>query len=178
MQTKLARTVSKSNEAESTTRYDFHTVWWTPATVVQVWEIVAHYSAWKDWWRGIQKVEVVRQGEESGVGTVLRQGWRSWIPYTLVFDLEMIRLESKRLLEGRASGGLEGICKWTFTSVNDGTDIRFDVDVRPGRWWMNLPLLFVPYIVRANFETIMRWGREGLEWKLGMPVELRSLRSQ
>jgi hypothetical protein len=37
---------------------------------------------------------------------------------------------------------------------------------------MNLPLPFVPRIVRASFETIMRWGREGLERKLGAPVEL------
>lgn len=83
----------------------------------------------------------------------------------------MIRLESRRLLEGRASGDLEGVCKWTFTPVNGGTEIRFDVDVRPGRWWMNLPVPFASHIVRANFETIMRWGREGLGRKLGVPVQ-------
>jgi hypothetical protein len=86
----------------------------------------------------------------------------------------MIRLESRRLLEGRASGDLEGICRWTFTPIQDGTEIRFDVNVRPGRWWMNLPIPFVARIVRANFETIMRWGREGLERTLGVPVELCS----
>ena len=161
-----------SGAKEAANRYHFQTVWQTPAPVEKVWETLAHYSAWTTWWRGIRKVEVVREGESSGVGTVLRQGWRSWIPYTLVFDLEMIRLESKRLLEGRASGDLEGICKWTFTPVNGGTEIRFTVDVRPGRWWMNLPLPLVPQIVRANFETIMRWGREGLERKLGVPVQL------
>jgi hypothetical protein len=89
----------------------------------------------------------------------------------------MIRLESKHLLEGRASGDLEGICKWTFIPAHGGTEIRFDVDVRTGRWWMNLPIPFASRIVRANFETIMRWGREGLEQKLGAPVELRSPRS-
>ena len=160
-----------SGAKEAANRYHFQTVWQTPAPVEKVWETLAHYSAWTTWWRGIRKVEVVREGESSGVGTVLRQGWRSWIPYTLVFDLEMIRLESKRLLEGRASGDLEGICKWTFTPVNGGTEIRFTVDVRPGRWWMNLPLPLVPQIVRANFETIMRWGREGLERKLGVVVK-------
>lgn len=154
--------------------YRFQTVWWTPAAIERVWETLAHYSVWSTWWRGIRKVEVVRSGDDSGVGTVLRQGWRSWIPYTLVFDLEMIRLESKRLLEGRASGDLVGVCKWTFAPVNGGTEIRFNVDVRTGRWWMNLPIPFAPQIVRANFETIMRWGRAGLERKLGAPVELRS----
>ncbi len=174
----LTKIALRGDEERSTTSYRFQTVWWTPAVIEKIWETMAGYAAWPTWWRGIQNVEVMRRGNESGVGTVLRQGWRSWVPYTLVFDLEMIRLESKKVLEGHASGDLEGICMWTFTPVNGGTEIRFDVNVRTGRWWMNLPIPFAPRVVRANFETIMRWGREGLEWKLGAPVELRSVHSQ
>lgn len=166
--------IGLKNTERAATNYRFQTVWWTPAPIEKAWETLAHYAAWTSWWRGIRRVEVLRQGDESGAGTVLRQGWRSWLPYTLVFDLEMIRLDSKSLLEGRANGDLEGICKWTFIPVNGGTEIRFDVDVRPGRWWMDLPIPFVSRIVQANFETIMRWGRDGLERTLGMPVELRS----
>lgn len=173
MDKSMAKITLTGNEEVSAANHRFQTVWWTPAVVENVWETIAHYSAWPTWWRGIRKVEVVRQGDSSGVGTVLRQGWRSWIPYTLTFDLEMTRLESRRLLEGRARGDLEGICKWMFTPVNNGTEIRFEVNVRTGRWWMNLPIPFTPRIVRANFETIMRRGREGLQRKLGMPVELR-----
>ena len=165
--------VALKGAEEATNNYRFQTVWWTPAAVEQTWEILARYSAWPTWWRGVKKVEAVRRGDESGVGTVLRQEWRSWVPYTLIFDLEMTRLESKRVLEGCASGDLEGICRWTFAPVSGGTEIRFEVDVRTGRWWMNLPIPFAPQIVRANFETIMRWGREGMERKLGVPVNLR-----
>lgn len=168
----IVRTAVKGDQEQSMTNYRFQTVWWTPAPIEKVWETLANYAAWTTWWRGIRKVEVLRKGDESGVGTILRQGWRSRLPYTLVFDLEMIRLESRRVLEGRASGDLEGICKWMFTPANGGTEIRFDVNVRPGRWWMNLPVPFAPRIVRANFETIMCWGREGLERTLGVPVEL------
>jgi hypothetical protein len=169
----IVKTVLNGNEEGTMNNYRFQTVWWTPAVIDQIWETLASYADWPTWWRGIQNVEVVRRGDESGVGTVLRQGWRSWVPYTLVFELEMLQIESRRLLDGRASGDLEGICKWTFTPANAGTEIRFDVNVRPGRWWMNLPVPFAPRIVRANFETIMRWGREGLARKLGSPVELR-----
>ena len=173
----ITKITSRGNEAASTTNYHLHTVWWTPAVIEQIWETLASYAAWPTWWRGIQSVEVLRRGDESGVGTVLRQGWRSWVPYTLTFDLEMIRLESKRLLEGRASGDLVGTCRWTFSPVHGGTEIRFDVNVRTSRWWMNLPVPFASRIVRANFETIMRWGREGLARKLGMRVDLCSPRS-
>jgi hypothetical protein len=168
----ITKTALRDAEDASTTKYRFQTVWWSPVAIDRIWETLANYGAWPTWWQGIRKVEVLRRGDESGIGTVLRQGWRSWVPYTLVFDLEMLRIESRRLLEGRASGDLEGACKWTFTPVGGGTEIRFDVDVRPGRWWMNLPVPFAPRIVRASFETIMRWGREGLARTLGVPVDL------
>lgn len=168
----ITKIALRGDEDASTTNYRFQTVWWAPAAIEQIWETLANYGAWPTWWRGIQSVEVLRHGDQSGVGTVLRQGWRSRLPYTLVFDLEMLRIESRKLLEGRASGDLEGTCRWTFTPVNGGTEICFAVNVRTGRWWMNLPIPFVPRIVRANFETIMHWGREGLAQKLGVPVEL------
>jgi hypothetical protein len=154
--------------------YRFSIVWWTAAATERVWEVLANYAAWSTWWRGIQSVEVLRQGDESGVGTILRQHWRSRVPYTLTFDLEMLRIESGKLLDGRASGDLEGACRWTLTPVDGGTELHFDVDVRTGRWWMNLPIPFAPKVVQASFMTIMGWGREGLARTLGVPVELRS----
>jgi hypothetical protein len=163
---------------EAMNNYRLQTVWWTSAPIDRIWETLADYKAWPNWWRGIQKVEVLRNGDESGVGTVLSQQWRSWMPYTLVFELEMLHIESKKLLDGRANGDLVGTCGWTFTPVDGGTEIRFNVDIRTGRWWMNLPVPFAQRIVRSNFETIMRWGREGLERKLGTPVELRSAETE
>jgi hypothetical protein len=158
--------------------YDFQTVWRTAAPIERIWETLASYGDWPTWWRGIQSVEVLRRGDESGVGTILLQQWRSWVPYTLVFELEMLQIVSKRLLDGRASGDLQGSCRWTFLPFNGGTEIRFEVNVRTGRWWMNLPVPFASRIVRANFETIMRWGREGLSRKLGVPVELYAAGSE
>ncbi len=163
----------KNKNEETRAGYRFSTVWWTVAVTDRVWEVLANYATWPTWWRGIQSVEVLRRGDESGVGTILRQQWRSRVPYTLVFDLEMLRIESGKLLDGRASGDLEGACRWTFAPVDGGTELRFDVDVRTGRWWMNLPIPFASRIVQASFETIMGWGCEGLARTLGVPVEMR-----
>jgi hypothetical protein len=154
--------------------YSFLTVWWTSAVPGRVWETVADYAKWPVWWRGIRSVEVLRKGDDRGVGTVLRQQWRSRLPYTRVFDLEMLRIEEARLLDGRATGDLEGTCTWRLSPANGGTELRFAVDVRTGRWWMNVPNPLAPSIVRASFETIMAWGREGLERTLGLPVEVRA----
>jgi hypothetical protein len=163
-----------NQEEDSMARYRLQTVWWTAAVTERVWEALANYAAWPTWWRGIRSVEVLRRGDESGVGTVLRQQWRSRVPYTLVFDLEMLRIEGGKLLEGRAHGDLEGTCRWTLGPIDGGTELRFEVDVQTGRWWMNLPIPFAPRIVRASFGTIMSWGREGLARTLGTSVELCS----
>lgn len=168
----MMKNQTKSNQNASA--YRFMTLWWTSAGAGQVWDVLANYASWPTWWRGIQGVEVLRRGEESGVGTILRQRWRSRVPYTLIFDLEMLRIESGRLLDGRASGDLVGACRWTLASVDGGTALRFDVDVCTGRWWMNLPVPFASRIVESSFKTIMDWGREGLAQALGVPVELRS----
>jgi hypothetical protein len=169
----IVSTIAKDDEEKARHQYQLQTVWWTSAAGEHVWEALANYASWPTWWHGIQSVEVLREGDERGVGTVLRQRWRSRMPYTLAFDLEMLDIASGRLLDGRASGDLVGACRWTFKPVNGGTEIRFDVDVRTGRWWMNLPVPFASCVVRANFETIMCWGREGLARTLGLPVELR-----
>jgi hypothetical protein len=87
--------------------------------------------------------------------------WRSRVPYTLIFDLEMLQIKSGKLLDGRASGDLVGACRWMLASVDGGTELHFDVDVRTGRWWMNLPIPFATKVVEASFKTIMGWGREG-----------------
>jgi uncharacterized protein YndB with AHSA1/START domain len=161
---------SPEEQEGSMAPYRFETSWWTRAEPDRVWSLLADYAAWPSWWRGIRDVELIRRGEDSGVGSVLRQRWRSFVPYTLVFDLQMLRVDGPRLLEGRATGDLEGSATWTLAVEEDGTRVRFLVDVRTTRWWMNLPLPLASRVVRASFESIMRNGREGLEKSLGEPV--------
>lgn len=161
----------ENREAATDAGYRFYIVWWTPAMTCQVWEALANYATWPTWWKGIQSVEVLQRGDESGAGTILRQKWRSRVPDTLVFNLEMLQIESEKLLDSRATGDLEGACRWTLTPVGGGTELRFAVDVRTSKWWMNLPIPFASRVVRASFETIMDWGREGLAQTLGVPVE-------
>jgi hypothetical protein len=145
-----------------------HAVEWTVAASPDaVWAMLADYQRWPGWWRGIQSVELVRPGGEDGVGSVLRQRWRSRLPLTLCFDLEMVRIEATRLLDGRASGDLEGTCTWTLQRNGGDCRVRFSVDVRAGRWWMRLPVPFADRVFRANFDTVMSWGLEGLQDVLG-----------
>jgi hypothetical protein len=67
-----------------------------------------------------------------------------------------------------------GICRWTFEPRGDTTRVRFLMDVRTTRAWMNLPVPFARQVFALNFGTIMRWGSEGLARLLGTRVVHRT----
>jgi hypothetical protein len=146
------------------------TEWHADAPVERVWDALLACREWPTWWKGFRAVEPLDPGDERGVGMRLRQRWRSLLPYTLVFDLEILHVERHRLLEGRASGDVAGTCRWSFEPTDGGTGVRFVLDVRTTRAWMNVPVPFADRIFALNYDTVMRWGSAGLARLLSAPV--------
>jgi Polyketide cyclase / dehydrase and lipid transport len=151
------------------------TEWQIEAPVDRVWDVLLLSREWPTWWRGFRSVDELEPGDESGIGKVLQQRWRSLLPYTLTLDLEVTALERHHLLEGRASGDMRGLCRWTFEARGTGSVVRFLLDVEPTRAWLNLPLPFARQVFALNFGAIMRWGGEGLARLLDAPVEARTV---
>ena len=151
-------------------RVQVATEWRIDAPTDRVWNALLDAAAWPQWWRGFRAVERLADGDERGVGMRLRQAWRSRLPYTLVFDLEITDIARLERLEGRATGDVEGTATWTFEERGGETTVRFALDVRPGHWWMRLPVPFARQVFAWNFDTVMAWGGEGLGRRLGVPV--------
>jgi hypothetical protein len=155
-------------------RYRFVTEWQAEAPIEQVWDTLLDYRQWPTWWKGFRDVRQIHPGDERGIGMTLRQGWRSRVPYTLTFDLEITDAERRRRLEGRVTGDVEGTCSWTFQEREGSTEVRFVMDVRTTRPWMNIPVPFARRIFTGNYDTIMRWGSEGMARLLRATVVHRS----
>lgn len=151
--------------------YRVHSTWQVDAPVDRAWDAVLRYADWPAWWRGFVGVDLIRSGDDIGVGTVLRQRWRGWLPYTLEFDLEITHVERRRVLEGRVSGPVAGTAAWEFRPTDRGSEVTFTLDVRTTRAWMNLPVPFRRRVFESNFGAIMGWGREGLRRHLAAGVE-------
>jgi hypothetical protein len=151
-------------------RYRCTSEWEVDASIDRTWDALLLVGEWPTWWRGFRAVERLEGGDERGVGMRVRQQWHSLLPYTMVIDLEMARVERHRLLEGRATGDMAGTCSWEFEQAGDRTKVRFVLDVRPTRWWMSLPVPFAGRVFAWNFDAIMRWGSEGLAGLLGTSV--------
>ena len=84
--------------------YDFVTIWKLEAPQAKVWDLVFNSERWPTWWRGVEKVEKLKDGDVNNVGALLRYTWKSKLPYRLVFDMETTRVVPQSTIEGPSGG--------------------------------------------------------------------------
>jgi hypothetical protein len=146
--------------------YTFLSTWCLDASVEEVWDVINDPPGYPEWWKGVRAVDVLEPGMETGLGRVNRFSWRSVLPYTLRFDIEITRVEGNHLIEGRATGELEGRGVWR---LFDGpcTAVVYDWRVRTTQRWMNLMGPLARPAFAWNHDLVMRQGAFGLARKLG-----------
>jgi hypothetical protein len=150
--------------------YNFVTIWRVKAPIENVWNEIYHSQDWPTWWKGVEAVLEVRKGDESGVGSIHRYTWKSKLPYKLSFDMETIRIETPRLLEGIAVGELQGRGLWQLSTEGSETIVRYDWNVVTTKRWMNLLAPIARRLFEWNHNVIMSWGAKGLQERLGARV--------
>ena len=93
--------------------------------------------------------------------------WKSKLPYELEFEIRSTRSERPHLLEGEASGELEGTGRWRLFDSDGATAVLYEWNVRTARQWMNLLAPLARPIFGWNHDHVMRNGAEGLAGLLG-----------
>jgi hypothetical protein len=141
-------------------QYRFLTTWILDAPIEQVWERLDDPLRWPEWWRGVERTEIVAVDH-------WRSTWRSFLPYTLTFDFTVDRRERPYVLGGRASGELAGTGVWRLFEARGHTASTWDWRVGTTTAWMNA----LGPIARPGFAWnhgwVMRRGAEGLARDLG-----------
>ena len=148
-------------------QYEFLTTWRLDAPIDRVFEVLRDSVGYPRWWKGVRSVEVLEPGDADGVGELARFTWRSALPYSLSFDLRAVRIEPPHVIEGRATGELEGVGIWRLTEQGQETEVVYDWRVSTTKAWMNL---FGPVARPAfswNHDYVMRQGGKGLARELG-----------
>jgi hypothetical protein len=119
------------------------------------------------WWPSVylSATQLAAEGPD-GIGRRVRLHTRGWLPYTLHWDLEVVRSEYPTGFAIVATGDFEGTGVWTLQQDGDVVDVTFDwrVDARKPllrRWSMILKPLFA-----ANHRWAMRQGERGLRLEL------------
>ena len=152
--------------------YDFLTSWCIGAPIERVFSVLNDTAAYPEWWKGVASVEVLESGDANGLGQLARLSWRSSLPYTLSFDSRVTRVEPPYLIEGTASGELEGVGAWHLFSGREGTAVLYSWRVRTTRRWMNVSGPLARPAFNWNHDRVMRQGGRGLADRLGAPLIL------
>jgi hypothetical protein len=155
-------------------RYEFlTTLCFEDAPIDEAFDLLRDSAKYPQWWRGVKCTEMLETGDESGLGEISRFDWRSVLPYTLSFELVVTRLERPHLIEGQASGELEGTGTWRLYE-GPGLAVVYDWRVRTTKRWMNR---FGPIARPAfswNHDLVMRQGAQGFAGVLGASLILHN----
>ena len=161
-----APTAPFPNGADPSTRttadYRFVTRWHIRAPLETVWEALYRSERWPQWWRGLREVVELCPGRADGVGCVRRFTWQGPLPYTLVVDMQVTRVERPHVLESVASGELQGRGCWSLSEEQGGAAVRYDWQVCTAKRWMNWLAPVARPIFRWNHDMVMRRGEQGL----------------
>lgn len=150
--------------------YEFETIWRIRAPQQIVWDLIFNSEQWPKWWRGVEKVERIKEGDANHVGAIYRYTWKSKLPYRLIFDMQTTRVVTPSIIEGRAFGELQGIGLWTISHNNGVTTARYDWKVVTTKPWMNLLAPVARPFFSWNHDVVMGWGGEGLARQVGQPL--------
>jgi uncharacterized protein YndB with AHSA1/START domain len=147
-------------------RYSFLTTWCLDAPIDRVYEAIHDSERWPEWWRGVESAVELEPGDEDGVGSMSRYVWKSRLPYRLVFDTRVTRVERPYLLRGAVEGELEGEGVWRLFEGR-GTAVTYEWNVATTRPWMNRLSPIARPVFAWNHDLVMRQGAEGLARLLG-----------
>ena len=142
--------------------------WHFDAPLPRVWELIERSQDWPGWWPAVERVELLREGDAEGLGRIIRIHWKTALPYRIEFEVETVRVEKHREVEGRARGELDGTGIWTFNSEEDaGTHVRYLWRVEVTRRWMRLFAPLLRPVFAWNHNKVMAWGLAGARKRLG-----------
>jgi uncharacterized protein YndB with AHSA1/START domain len=148
-------------------RYEFLTTWCLEAPIERVWDVLHDSERWPEWWRGVERVQVLEHGGEDRVGELARYTWKSRLPYELVFDMRTTKVERPFFAEGVAQGELAGSGRWRLFEGNGATAVTYEWLVETTERWMNLLAPVARPVFAWNHDVVMRQGGEGLARRLG-----------
>ena len=96
--------------------------------------------------------------------------WRSLLPYRVEFEVTATKVERFSLMEGQATGDLEGTGRWRLYEQDGVTAVLYEWDVATTKPWMNRMAPLLRPVFEWNHDWVMRRGGEGIAARLGCPL--------
>lgn len=147
--------------------YRFVTRWRVEGTCGEVADVLGDPLALTRWWPAVYlNVTELRPPDARGLGRRVRLRTKGWLPYTLVWEFEVVESRYPYGFAIAAAGDFEGRGVWTFAQDGPFVDIAYDWRIRAEKPLLrNLSFLLRP-IFEANHRWAMAQGEESLALEL------------
>lgn len=149
--------------------YHLLTIWRIEAPQETVYAAIEDSLRWPQWWPSVREVEQKANGGADGIGNIRRYAWQGQLPYQVVFDVRVTRIEKLVAIEGTAEGDLAGRGCWMFFRQGAVSVVHYEWHVRSQRWWMNIVAPVARSIFIDNHKQIMEQGGVALARLLNAP---------
>lgn len=136
--------------------------WHIAAPLPVVWQAILHPEEWPRWWPFVAEVQLLKPGNEDGVGALRRFTWNTRLPYRIHIVMEARAVEHHRLLAARATGDVRGLGIWRFSAVGCSTRLEYQWHIKLDRPWMRWLAPVATPLFKWNHDRVMDAGAAGL----------------
>jgi hypothetical protein len=147
-------------------RYQFTTHWRFAAAIEEVADVLHDPLDLPRWWPSVYLSATELAPRPSGIGARVRLHTRGWLPYTLHWDLEVVKSDYPRGFAIVASGDFEGTGVWTLTQDGEHVDVSFDWQIDAHKPLLRRWSIILKPIFAANHRWAMRQGEASLRREL------------
>ena len=152
-------------------RYHFVTSFNVHSPREAVWRVLEDAEAWPDWWRWLERIELIREGDNKGIGTIIRSRVTTPLRYRLTYDGTTRRSNPPDLIEFDATGDLVGRGQFRLHETGGShTKVVFTWMVETPKWWMNAVAPIARPMFTWNHHRLMEDFAIGIGSVLGVPV--------
>jgi carbon monoxide dehydrogenase subunit G len=143
------RPIRRHREAPDVHEFVLVSDWRIPAPIEAVWAALHDVEKWPKWWPYVKQVTEIEPVDADGVGARRAFVWATRLPYRIAFEMRTTRVRRPVLMEGRASGDLNGTGRWDLELTAYGTRVRYEWRVSADKPWMRrlAPLLRPVYLI-------------------------------
>ena len=148
-------------------QYAFVTRWRIAGTCGEIADVLGDPLELPRWWPSVYvQVEETQPADASGLHRRVRLHTQGWLPYTLIWESELVESQYPHGFALAASGDFDGRGVWTFAQDGAFVDITYDWRLSAEKPLLrNLSFLLKP-MFEANHRWAMAQGEESLKLEL------------
>ena len=151
----------------TTNEYHFITQRSIKGTVKEVAEVLGQATGLVRWWPSVYlDVQEVEEGDENGIGKVVRLVTKGWLPYTLRWSFRVTESTYPNGFTLEAWGDFIGRGIWKLEQQGEWVNVVYDWKILADKPLLRMFSFLLKPVFSANHHWAMRMGEKSLKLEL------------